>query len=212
MAGMTRILLAALISVLFLAPAGAEATIYTFVDENGTIHFTNLPKTSRYSYRVIGQAPASAPARARSPRAGDPRLYDAHISRAASTYGMDPLLIKAVIKAESNFDYLAVSPKGAKGLMQLMPGTAADLNVFDPFDPQANIFGGTNYLRQMLARFGGDIRLALAAYNAGPARVESHGGIPGIPETRQYVEKVLGHYRKLNGGAHPSLRMVRLTN
>jgi len=208
MARMRNLLLAALFAVLLLAPAGAGAAIYSYVDENGTVHFTNVRKNSGYKYRVIVPSPVSA----RAPRAGDPRLYDEHISRAASTYNVDPLLVKSVIKAESNFDSRAVSPKGAKGLMQLMPGTAADLNVFDPFDPRANIFGGTNYLRQMLERFGGDVRLALAAYNAGPARVESVGGVPGIPETRQYIERVLGHYRQMSGGAVPPLRLVRAAN
>jgi soluble lytic murein transglycosylase len=205
MARTRDLLLAALFAVLFLAPVGAEAAIYSYVDENGTVHFTNVPKSSRYTYRVIVPSPVSA----RAPRAGDPRLYDEHIRSAASTYNVDPLLVKSVIKAESNFNNRAVSPKGAKGLMQLMPGTAADLKVHDPFDPRANIFGGTNYLRQMLARFGGDVRLALAAYNAGPARVESMGGVPGIPETRQYIERVLGHYRQLSGEAVPPLRLVR---
>lgn len=205
MARMRVFLLTSLFSAVFLFPAGSEATIYSFVDENGTVHFTNVPKDSRYKYRIIGPASSSA----RAPRAGDPRLYDDYISRAASAYDVDPLLVKAVIKVESNFDNLAVSRKGAKGLMQLMPGTAADLNVFDPFDPRANIFGGTSYLRQMLERFGGDVRRALAAYNAGPSRVESEGGVPGIPETRQYVERVLGHYRKLSGGGYPVVRLVR---
>jgi soluble lytic murein transglycosylase-like protein len=200
-----NLLCVALLAAMLGAPPAAQATIYTFVDENGTVHFTNVPKNSRYNYRLIGAAAGSG----RPARAGDPRLYDEHISRAASAHDVDPLLVKAVIKVESNFDNLAVSRKGAKGLMQLMPGTAADLNVFDPFDPRANIFGGTSYLRQMLERFGGDVRLALAAYNAGPARVESAGGIPRIAETRQYVERVLGHYRRLSGTDYPGMRLVR---
>jgi soluble lytic murein transglycosylase-like protein len=102
-------------------------------------------------------------------------------------------LIKAIIKAESNFNPTAISPKGAQGLMQLMPATARDLQVADPFDPQANITGGTKYLRSLLESFGWDIELSLAAYNAGPGNVKKT--VPNIPETREYVAKVLGNYQ-----------------
>ncbi|MFA6282671.1 MAG: transglycosylase SLT domain-containing protein [Desulfurivibrionaceae bacterium] len=201
--------LAVLVWALLLAPDGAQATIYTFVDRNGTVHFTNVPNDPRYKPGVIRPQFRGA---SRANRAGDPRLYEEHIRRAASRYEMDPLLIKAVIKTESNFDCQAVSSKGAKGLMQLMPDTAADLNVWNPFDPQENIFGGTNYLRQMMARFGGNLRLALAAYNAGPGRVEAAQGIPMIPETQQYVAKVIQHYRQMTAAAGPSYRWLGASN
>ncbi|MFH1020723.1 MAG: transglycosylase SLT domain-containing protein [Pseudomonadota bacterium] len=208
---MTGQLLIMLIWVLLLlAPDGAQAAIYTFVDKHGTVHFTNVPNDPRYRAKVI--RPLFRESGGRAARAGDPRLYEEHIQRAASRYEMDPLLIKAVIKTESNFDCQAVSPKGAQGLMQLMPGTAADLNVWNPFDPMENIFGGTNYLRQMMARFGGDLRLALAAYNAGPGRVEAAQGIPLIPETQQYVARVLQHYRQLTAAAAPSSRWLGAAN
>ena len=113
-----------------------------------------------------------------------------------SRYQIDPLLIQAVIKAESNFDALALSCKGAQGLMQLMPGTARDMRVSDPFDPRDNINGGTRYLRKMLNIFDDDLHLALAAYNAGPEVVKNIGRIPDIPETIEYVERVLRHYRR----------------
>lgn len=203
-------LLTVLVWALLLAPDGAHAAIYTFVDQQGTVHFTNVPNDPRYKPGVI--RPQFRGGSSRTARAGDPRLYEEHIQRAASRYEMDPLLIKAVIKTESNFDCQAVSSKGAQGLMQLMPGTAADLNVWDPFDPQENIFGGTNYLRQMMARFGGNLRLALAAYNAGPGRVEAAQGIPLIPETQQYVAKVIQHYRQMTAAASPSSRWLGAAN
>jgi len=194
---------ALVLCALFLFPKVAAATIYTFVDEKGTVHFTNVPNDPRYKRSRSGNA------RVRS-SGGDPRAYEEYISQASRMYSVDPLLIKAVIKAESNFDCQAVSSKGAKGLMQLMPETAADLNVWDPLDPQANILGGTNYLRQMLGRFGGDLRLALAAYNAGPTRVETAGGIPEIRETQQYVVKVLNLYRKMTEESPLDQRWARV--
>jgi len=197
-------LCAVLCWAIFSFSAHAFATIYTFVDENGTVHFTNVPNDPRYKTKVVGIS------RARRFRGGDPKAYEAHISRAARIYSVDPLLIKAVIKAESNFDCRAVSSKGAKGLMQLMPETAADLNVCDPFDPLANILGGTSYLRQMLERFDGDLKLALAAYNAGPTRVEATRQVPRIPETEQYVTKVINHYRRLAEAAPPDQRWARV--
>ena len=133
-----------------------------------------------------------------------PHGFGTHIHNAALLYQMDPLLIKAVIKAESNFNPNAISPKGAQGLMQLMPGTARDLKVRNPFDIQQNILGGTRYLRQMLDLFNGDVELCLAAYNAGPNRVAPAGVIPNIPETQAYVARVLRHYKSYRNGVEAS--------
>jgi soluble lytic murein transglycosylase-like protein len=113
------------------------------------------------------------------------------IDRAARTYRIDPDLIKAVIAQESSARPDSVSSAGAKGLMQLMDGTARDLGVQDPFDPEENIKGGTRYLRWLLDRFGGEEKLALASYNAGPGRVKQYGGVPPFPETERYVDRVL---------------------
>lgn len=113
------------------------------------------------------------------------------VAEAAERYGVDPALIAGVIEAESGFDPNAVSPAGATGLMQLMDATARGLGVTDRLDPRQNVLGGTKLLGQLLARYGGDVRLALAAYNAGPGAVDRYGGIPPYAETQRYVPRVL---------------------
>jgi len=117
------------------------------------------------------------------------------LQKAAIENALTPDLLRALIQRESAFQPCAVSRAGAMGLMQLMPGTASDLHVADPFDPQENISAGSRFLRLMLDRFGGDLGLALGAYNAGPARVEAAGGIPPIPETQAYVSDILSRMR-----------------
>ena len=181
------------ISLVILAAPLVHATIYTFVDEKGTVHFTNVPNDSRYRPLFRYEAKQKLP------------TYEIYISRAAALYEVDPLLIKAVIQAESGFDRRAVSRRGAKGLMQLMPETVADMNVKDPFDAEDNIHGGTRYLRWLLNTFEGDLQLSLAAYNAGPQCVRKLGRIPRIPETERYVKKVLATYQDLQN--NPSLAL-----
>ena len=119
------------------------------------------------------------------------------IEEASKKYNVDPKLVKAVIKVESEYNPTVVSNKGAVGLMQLMKDTADSLGVKNRYDPKQNVFGGSKYLRMMLDRFDGDVKLALSAYNAGPAAVEKYNGIPPYKETQRYVEKVLNNYRDL---------------
>jgi len=122
--------------------------------------------------------------------------FDAYISEAARKHGVSFFLIKAVIKAESDFDPRAVSRSGARGLMQIMPKTARSLGIVDPFDPRENIFGGTRYLKGLLTQFQGSLPLALAAYNAGPGKVESFNGMPRIEETRSFVRRVMQYFNR----------------
>ncbi len=132
-----------------------------------------------------------------------PRI-ESIIERAASRHRLDPELIRAVITCESGGDRRAESPRGAKGLMQLMDSTVTEMGVSDPFDPRANIYGGTAYLRQLLDRYSGNMEHALAAYNAGPAAVDRWDGIPPYPETQRYVRDVLSiyHSRGSRGSTH----------
>lgn len=174
--------------------------IYTFTDEKGVMHFTNVPTDPRYKPLVLRgsnntfvlRASGSAGRKLNSKEIRRRILdYENTILAAARAHSLDPALIKAVIAAESAGFMDAISPKGAIGLMQLMPGTAADLLIPNPRNPHYNIWGGAQYLRQMLDRFNGNITLAIAAYNAGPGAVEKAAGIPAIPETQEYVRRVM---------------------
>jgi len=175
-----------LCSLLCSAPL-SFADIYRFQDERGVWHFSNVRNDPRFKLYM------------RTPNHSKPasryiRDYDEAITKASRQFRVEPSLIKAVIRAESDFDRKAVSRKGAQGLMQLMPNTAELMEVADPFDPEENILGGTRYLSLMLERFQNNLQLALAAYNAGPERVEQYKGIPPFSETRTFVERVLRFY------------------
>jgi Transglycosylase SLT domain len=138
-----------------------------------------------------------------------PTPFDEMIRVIADRYDVEYALVKAVIKAESGFNHLAISPKGAQGLMQLMPETAAEVRVQDAFLPQENIEGGVKYLRRMLERYDGNLALAVAAYNAGPTRVDEAGGVPDIAETREYLARVLRYrlgYLREGAGVRQALR------
>lgn len=153
-----------------------------------------LPPVAARSVPAPATTEAGPPPRARPAGAGD---LARTILAAAGRHGVDPLLVKAVILAESGGRRWATSPKGAMGLMQLMPATARRFGVADPFDPAQNVAGGTRYLRWLLDRFGGDVTLALAGYNAGEGAVERHGGVPPYRETRNYVRAVQSNHRLL---------------
>ena len=152
-------------------------------------------------------AKAAAPAARRS-RATE---FDSLIVEHAEANKINPVLVRAVIEAESAFNPRAVSHVGAMGLMQLMPGTAKDLGVTDPFDPNDNIRGGTKYLRSLLDRFDNDVNLALAAYNAGPGAVERYDGIPPYRETRNYVAKIGNRIKDVKAITRGGLTMYRVT-
>ncbi|MCO6056665.1 lytic transglycosylase domain-containing protein [Pseudomonas sp. MOB-449] len=192
--------------ILAASAFGAEADIYQVVSANGTITLTNIHRTDRKLVRVAREKPALAktPNRVQPTRKGPlkaPR-YSLIVAQAAFDYDVPAELLHAVIKTESNYDPSALSPKGAAGLMQLMPDTARDLGVRDVFDPAANVRGGARYLKRLMTMFGDDLSLALAAYNAGPGAVLAYGSaIPPYPETQRYVPSVLGHYQRLQADA-----------
>ena len=180
-----------LASVLLVAVASpVYADIYRYVDEDGVIHFSNVP--NHYRYRVY-ISDGKMDYQAYFDR------YDKIISQASRKHGVDSSLIKAVIRAESDFDKHAVSSKGAQGLMQLMPETAKELEVGNSFDPEANIYAGVRYLKRQLKNFQNDVSLALAAYNAGENAVRRYGHrIPPYRETRTFVDRVLRYWDEFN--------------
>ena len=179
---MVKVIYICLVIIISVSYSLSYADIFKYVDENGITLFTNVSRDSRYE-KVISEGGKRGQ--------GSPSLYNHIISGNSKRYNIEPSIIKAVITAESNWQPAAVSAKGAIGLMQLMPSTISDMRVEDPYDPEDNIEGGTKYLRFLLDMFKGDLKLALAAYNAGPGTVTKHGGIPPIKETRNYVRQVL---------------------
>ena len=195
----------AVFAILFLVSflvSYSSADIFRYVDESGVMCYTDVPfdKKADRILREKTKEPSDTeqPVKSKVKSTANPyyQTADYHdiIHEKASTYNVDPSLVKAVIKTESNWNSRALSRKGAMGLMQLMPSTASDLNVHNPFDPEENIEGGTKYLKYLLEKFNGDLTLAVAAYNAGPNRVEKYGCVPPITETKQYVNKVLSLY------------------
>ena len=183
-----------------------HADLYAYTDENGILNITNVPSTdTRYKLlrkesngRTWNKSITSLKSGARHTYKRSPGL-DNIVQQAAQTHKVDAALVHAVIHAESGFNPNAVSPKGASGLMQLMPATARRYGVQNIFDPQQNVGAGVHYLKDLLKMFGNNPRLALAAYNAGENSVIRFGGIPPYPETTQYVSKVLTlhtRYRK----------------
>jgi len=167
-----------------------EADVYVYRDDHGTVHFTNVPTKPVYRPFLVLQRYA------RSLRGGrETAEFDRLIAVACSRYMVEFALVKAVIKAESAFDPLALSSAGARGLMQLMPETAAQHGVADIHDPRSNIEGGVRHLRLLLNRFHGNLPLTLAAYNAGAEAVERYNGVPPYEETQTYIQRVL-QYRE----------------
>lgn len=190
----------ALAALMSLVSARAAAELYSFEDEEGVIHFTNIPNDPRYKPQAVEKARNTymwndqLGALYKVHRV-NVRDFDDTIVAAARYYSLPPALVKAVIAVESSFEVTAVSPKGAQGLMQLIAQTAIEMHVRDVFDARDNIYGGTRYLRILANRFGGDLRHTIAAYNAGPGSVEQAKGVPPFDETRRYVQRVIALYK-----------------
>jgi len=187
---------------LFLSASPSTAGIYRYVDENGVIHFTNCPRDPQFQLYIreskedVGvESPSQAPTSTPSFSPVDSKNFDTFISEFAKKYEVDFALIKAMIRAESGFNPYAISRKGAKGLMQLMPETALRMHVSNVFNPKDNIEGGVRYFKYLLSLFNNDLRLSLAAYNAGENVVSQLGTIPPYRETVDYVRRVLNFYR-----------------
>lgn len=174
-----------------------SADIYRYEDDEGVVHFTDAPTDRRFKIfmRDIKKDRKLRTTFKLSRFTRNPAEFEPIINQCAIEFGVDKSLVKAVIHAESGYNPNAVSPKGASGLMQLMPRTAKDLKVANTLDPSDNIRGGVRYLRFLLDTFRGDEALAIAAYNAGLSRVAQYNGIPPYQETRTYVDRVLA-YRK----------------
>ena len=252
---MKRLLLASLVPAIFAFAGPVQADIYAFVDSNGVRHLSNVPNDPRY--KLVMRTPAyskkaaqttssfapsslysasrgstSYPTRrsnAKLSRSGEAnrQRFISDVDRIAAQYRLDPALMHAVISAESSYNPWAVSPKGAMGLMQLMPGTAERFGVKNAYDPIANMHGGARYLRWLLDNFN-DTRLAVAAYNAGEGAVQKYGNqIPPYRETQTYVDRVLSYYQQYrtagpyytgggntyyNGGGNTSLALNNTPN
>ena len=173
--------------LLFSAALTAYGDIYRYIDENGVMHFTNTPTSSNQKFKLFLREKPKTSLRYST------KKYDDIIANASQQYGVSFPLLKAIIKAESGFNPRAVSKKGAKGLMQIMPQNFKLLGIKDPFDPSQNIHAGARYFKQMYDRFG-KLALSLAAYNAGPKAVELYKTVPPYEETEEYVKRVLKFY------------------
>jgi hypothetical protein len=172
----------------------AHADIYKYVDNEGVLHLTNVPSIPKAKYVLVLKEK-----RILFRPNIDVNRYDQIIRRAADKFKVDSALVKAIIKAESNFNHQAVSRVGAQGLMQLMPATASSLQVEDAFHPEKNIEGGARYLRYLLNNYRGNLTLTLAAYNAGERNVAKYNNnVPPFRETQNYIKRVLSYYKSFS--------------
>ena len=170
--------------------SSAVADFYRYIDADGVVHITNVPVSSNYSSIMVEDGASGGTGIV---------SFDSLIYVVSQRHGVEPSLVKAIVKAESDFDSMAVSKAGAKGLMQLMPETARRMGVKDIYDPEDNVNGGARYLSSLLTLFDGRIPMAVAAYNAGETAVLKYGAIPPYSETQRYVKKVLYYYDYYSG-------------
>ena len=177
-----------------LWPVVSGADIYRYVDKEGVLHYSNTQPGEKFTL-YLREGPKAAP-RAQSSAIPGASWMTGYVDRFSRANDLPPALVHAIIKAESNGQRKAVSRKGAKGVMQLMPFTSKRLRVNDPFDPIENIEGGIKYIKELLVTFEGDLTNTVAAYNAGPAAVRKYGGVPPYQETRLYVRRVMDLYRQ----------------
>lgn len=177
-----------------LWPVVSGADIYRYVDRDGVIHYSNTQPDAKFTL-YLREGPKAAP-RATASAVPGASWMTGYVDRFSRANDLPPALVHAIIKAESNGQRKAVSPKGAKGVMQLMPFTSKRLRVADPFDPIENIEGGIKYIKELLVTFEGNLTNTVAAYNAGPAAVRKYNGVPPYQETRLYVRRVMDLYRQ----------------
>ena len=187
---LSKIVVFSTIFILIATVISVHADIYMYIDDNGVMHFTNAPTSNEHDYKVYIKERTAI-----SKKFHATDKYDKLIIQASKKYDVDSRLLKAMIKAESDFDPQAVSRKGAMGLMQIMPQNFEMLNLENPFDPWQNIRAGAQYFKKMYERFNGKLALSLAAYNAGPTAVDRYKSIPPYQETEEYVRRVLRYYR-----------------
>jgi soluble lytic murein transglycosylase len=185
-----KIFVLSVVFILIAIVSSVHADIYMYIDDNGVMHFTNAPTSNQHEYKVYIKERTSI-----SNRFQATDKYDKLISNASKEFNVDSRLLKAMIKAESDFDPRAISTKGAMGLMQIMPENFKMLNIENPFDPWQNIRAGAQYFKKLYKRFNGKLALSLAAYNAGPTAVDRYKSIPPYQETEEYVRRVLRYYR-----------------
>jgi len=192
----TRFIFSCLVFCLSIHTVYADVYVDEQSAESGEIRLSNVPVEESYKVLITEPEKVQQPVQAASAKPAKPLPYDDLVTKAALATQLAPALIHAVIAVESQHNAMAVSARGAIGLMQLMPGTARDFQVNNPYNPRQNILGGARYLKSLLQLFEGDISLALAAYNAGPEKVKRYGmRIPPFAETQAYVTRVLSQYQ-----------------
>jgi len=186
-------------SLLVASTVSAHSQIYTYVDADGMRHYTDVPDNNLYRLLILSPRDRTASGdRYDAMLLAKAAQYDSIIEKAAASASVEPNLLRAVIVVESGFNSRAVSKRGAVGLMQLMPATATRFGVSNPYDPRENVHAGARYLKFLIDRFGQNVRLALAAYNAGEDAVDRNGGqIPPFTETMAYVPRVMKIYQML---------------